>query len=78
MQTTVVDHPLARRALTVLRDQDTDRAAFRVAMDDLAGILVYEATRHLRVESVQVQTPLTVAEGTRLAEPPMAVPIGTP
>jgi uracil phosphoribosyltransferase len=75
VQTTVVDHPLALRALTVLRDQDTDRAGFRVAMDDLAGILVYEATRSLRVQTVQVTTPLAVTEGVRVTEPPMAVPI---
>ena len=75
MQTTIVDHPLALRALTTLRDQDTDRAAFRVAMDDLAGILVYEATRHLRVETVQVTTPLAVTDGVRVTEPPMAVPV---
>lgn len=75
MDTTVVDHPLARRALTVLRDQTTGRAAFRTAMDDLAGILVYEATRHLRVEAVDVQTPLAPTTGTVVAEPPMAVPI---
>jgi len=73
--TTVVDHPLALRALTTLRDQDTDRAAFRVAMDDLAGILVYEATRQLRVETVDVTTPLAVTQGVRVTEPPMAVPI---
>ena len=75
MQINVVDHPLALRALTTLRDQDTDRAAFRVAMDDLAGILVYEATRHLRVEAVQVTTPLAVTEGVCVTEPPMAVPV---
>lgn len=75
MLTTVVDHPLARRALTTLRDQDTDRAAFRTAMDDLAGILVYEATRQLRVEPVEVTTPLAVTQGVRVTEPPMAVPI---
>ncbi|WP_421118811.1 uracil phosphoribosyltransferase [Aquihabitans daechungensis] len=75
MQTTVVDHPLALRALTTLRDQDTGRAAFRVAMDDLAGILVYEATRQLRVEVVDVTTPLAVTQGVRVTEPPMAVPI---
>jgi uracil phosphoribosyltransferase len=73
--TTVVDHPLALRALTTLRDQDTDRAAFRIAMDDLAGILVYEATRQLRVEPVEVTTPLAITEGVRVTEPPMAVPI---
>jgi uracil phosphoribosyltransferase len=73
--TTVVDHPLALRALTVLRDEATERAAFRVAMDDLAGILVYEATRHLRVDRVTVTTPLAPAEGVRVSEPPLAVPI---
>jgi len=73
--TTVVDHPLARRALTTLRDRDTGRAAFRVAMDDLAGILVYEATRQLRVEQVRIATPLAETDGVRVAEPPMAVPV---
>ncbi|MEZ5138403.1 MAG: uracil phosphoribosyltransferase [Acidimicrobiales bacterium] len=75
MLTTVVDHPLARRALTTLRDRDTGRAAFRVAMDDLAGILVYEATRQLRVEQVRIATPLAETDGVRVAEPPMAVPV---
>ena len=75
MQTTVVDHPLALRALTILRDESTGRAAFRVAMDDLAGILVYEATRRLRIETFDVTTPLAVTEGVRITEPPMAVPI---
>ena len=36
MQTTIVDHPLAAQALGRLRDETTDRAAFRQAMDDLA------------------------------------------
>lgn len=73
--TTVVDHPLARQALTTLRDVDTDRTGFRSAMDDLAGLLVYEATRSLRTETVQVRTPLATTSGTRVAEPPMIVPI---
>jgi len=72
---TVVDHPLARRALTVLRDEDTDRSGFRSAMDDLAGILVYEATRRLRVEEVKVATPLGTATGVRVEDPPLAVPV---
>ncbi|MCU1352912.1 MAG: upp 1 [Acidimicrobiales bacterium] len=73
--TSVVDHPLAAQALTALRDEATDRATFRQAMDDLAGILVYEATRSLRTESYEVRTPLAATTGTRVAEPPMAVPV---
>jgi uracil phosphoribosyltransferase len=75
VEITVVDHPLARRALTMLRDQDTDRTAFRAAMDDLASILVYEATRNLKVQDQEVTTPLATTMGTAIAEPPMAVPI---
>jgi len=72
---TVVDHPLARQALTTLRDEGTDRTGFRTAMDDLAGLLVYEATRALRVETYEVRTPLATTTGVRVAEPPMIVPI---
>jgi uracil phosphoribosyltransferase len=72
---TVVDHPLAAQALTRLRDERTDRAAFRQAMDDLAVLLAYEATRTLRVETFPVTTPMADTTGFRVAEPPMVVPI---
>jgi uracil phosphoribosyltransferase len=72
---TVVDHPLAGQLLTRLRDATTDRAGFRRAMDDLSGILVYEATRHLAVETVDVETPLGPAPGVRVVDPPLVVPV---
>jgi uracil phosphoribosyltransferase len=75
MDVTVVDHPLAGQLLTRLRDGSTDRAGFRRAMDDLSGILVYEATRALAVEDIEVQTPLGAARGTRIARPPLVVPV---
>lgn len=75
MQVTVVDHPLAAQLLTRLRDETTDRAGFRRAMDDLSGILVYEATRDVPVEAHPVRTPLAEATGTRMACPPLVVPV---
>lgn len=75
MQVTVVEHPLAAQLLTRLRDEATDRAGFRRAMDDLSGILVYEATRHVEVEPVQVRTPLATTSGTRMVRPPLVVPV---
>lgn len=75
MHINVVDHPLARQALTTLRAEDTDRTGFRSAMDDLAGLLVYEATRSLRLEEIPIRTPLTDTVGVRVAQPPMIVPI---
>ena len=75
MELTVVDHPLAARLLTRLRDEDTDRAAFRIAMDELAGMLVYEACRTLPTEEVHVASPMGPAKGTRIAHPPLVVPV---
>lgn len=75
MDVTIVDHPLAARLLTRLRDQITDRATFRQTMDELAGMLVYEACRTLPTEPVVVQTPLGPAQGVRIAQRPLVVPI---
>ncbi|MEO6318585.1 MAG: uracil phosphoribosyltransferase [Acidimicrobiales bacterium] len=75
MQVTVVDHPLAAQLLTRLRETTTDRAGFRRAMDDLSGILVYEATRGIEVEAIDIATPMGPTTGTRLRRPPLVVPV---
>jgi uracil phosphoribosyltransferase len=75
MQVTVVDHPLAAQLLTRLREKATDRAGFRRAMDDLSGILVYEASRDIEVEAYDLETPMGPTTGTRLSRPPLVVPV---
>ena len=49
---TVIDHPLAAERLTILRDSGTPNAEFRQALDGLAGMLIYEATRDLPTEEI--------------------------
>jgi uracil phosphoribosyltransferase len=71
----VVDHPLASARLTTLRDEHTGSAAFRVALRDLTLMLVYEATRDAACETFAVRTPLAETVGTRLAKPPLLVPV---
>lgn len=71
----VVDHPLAADRLTTLRDATTDRATFRAAVRELAGILVYEALRGAPRVTVPVTTPVATTEGIRLANPPVLVPV---
>jgi len=76
MQTTVVDHPLIADKLTALRDVQTEAAGFRRLAGELATLLGYEATRHVRVEPQQVRTPVGIADGVRVAAPqPLLVPI---
>ena len=75
MDVRVVDHPLAAARLTTLRDERTDNAGFRAALRDLTLMLVYEATRELAVDVIDVRTPLADTAGTRLALPPLLVPV---
>jgi uracil phosphoribosyltransferase len=44
-------------------------------MDELAGMLVYEACRTLETSQVEVRTPLGPAAGVTIAHPPLVVPI---
>jgi uracil phosphoribosyltransferase len=76
MQTVVVDHPLVAHKLTTLRDARTDSPTFRSLTDELVTLLAYEATREVRVEPVEITTPVSPMTGTRLSSPrPLVVPI---
>jgi uracil phosphoribosyltransferase len=66
---TLVDHPLARAILTMLRDRRTDQISFRKGLVRLGRIIGMEMTRHLDVEKIYVETPLGVlAEGIRIPD----------
>ncbi|MFJ6280806.1 MULTISPECIES: uracil phosphoribosyltransferase [Arthrobacter] len=76
MRVLVVDHPLVSHKLTVLRDKNTPSPVFRLLTEELVTLLAYEATRDVRVEPVQIETPVTSAVGTGLVKPtPLVVPI---
>ena len=75
MDVRVVDHPVAAARLTTLRDERTDNAAFRAALCDLTLMLVYEATRDAATEPVSIRTPMAATMGSRLAAPPLLVPV---
>lgn len=76
MRVIVADHPLISHKLTTLRDKRTDSPTFRRLVDELVTLLAYEATRDVRVEEVDVETPVTTARGIKLATPrPLLVPI---
>jgi uracil phosphoribosyltransferase len=75
VRVTVIDHPLAAERLGILRDKSTPNSEFRQALDGLAGMLVYEATRELPTDDIVVTTPLAPVAGRRLRGVPMLVPI---
>ncbi len=76
MKIHIADHPLITHKLTVLRDERTDSPTFRRLTEEIVTLLAYEATREVKVESVNVKTPVAMAQGLHLAKPkPVVVPI---
>jgi uracil phosphoribosyltransferase len=76
MRLHVADHPLITHKLTVLRDKTTPSPTFRALVEELVTLLAYEATRNVRTEVVQIETPVAVTNGLWISEPrPLVVPI---
>jgi len=76
MRVHIADHPLIAHKLTALRDKTTDTPTFRRLADELVTLLAYEATREVRVEAVDIETPVSATRGIKLASPkPLVVPI---
>jgi len=76
MRVHIADHPLIAHKLTALRDKNTDSPTFRRLTDELVTLLAYEATREVRVEPVDIETPVAPTRGIKLASPkPLVVPI---
>lgn len=76
MRVHIADHPLITHKLTVLRDAATPSPVFRQLVEELVTLLAYEATRDVRVDRIEVQTPVALADGVRLSRPrPIVIPI---
>jgi uracil phosphoribosyltransferase len=68
-------HPLVLHKLSRLRDISTDPKKFRELVQEIAALLVYEATADLAVTQREVQTPLAKTTGWELKEKVGLVPI---
>ncbi len=76
MRVHVADHQLISHKLTYLRDKRTDSPTFRRLAEELVTLLAYEATRDVRVEPFEIETPIGPTTGIKLANPkPLVVPI---
>jgi uracil phosphoribosyltransferase len=64
---TVVDHPLVRHKLTLLRDKETSTASFRRLVREIAMLLCYEVTRDLKLDEVEIETPVARMKAEKLA-----------
>ena len=71
----VVDGPLSRHKLAVLRDERTPTTDFRQAMRELSLIMVAEATRKMPTRHESIRTPLTETGVDQISGPVCLVPV---
>jgi uracil phosphoribosyltransferase len=71
----ISQHPVIVHKITLLRDKRTSPPEFYRLVRELGTLLAYEATSDLRLEPVQIETPLETMTGGRLAGGVGIVPI---
>ncbi len=71
----ILEHPLIQNKLTRLRDVATNNHNFRLLLEELTSLMVYEITRSYPVREVTVKTPLEEMRGNVLDVPVVLVPI---
>jgi uracil phosphoribosyltransferase len=64
---TVIQHPLVRHKLSVLRDKETSKKKFKELVDEIAMLMAYEVTQDLPLQAVEIETPLEVTTEMKLA-----------
>lgn len=72
----ILDHPLLKHKISILRDKNTGTNEFRALIEEISMLMGYEALRDLPIEDIEVQTPIEscrtpVIAGKKLAVVPI-------
>ncbi len=74
-QLTVINHPLIKRDLSILRDKRTASHSFRTTLRRIASMMAYQVTSALRLSLISTETPLERTRGYVLRDEIVLVPV---
>lgn len=72
---TVLNHPLIKHKLTIMRKEETGSKDFRQNLDEIAELMAYEVCRDLPTELIDITTPVGPCKGEQLSKEVIIVPI---
>ena len=55
----LMDHPLIKHKITMIRDINTGSKDFRELVTELSTLMAYEVTRDFTLEDIEIETPIT-------------------
>ncbi len=72
----ILEHPLIKHKISMLRDKNTGTSEFRNLIEEIAMLMGYEALRDLPLEDVEIETPIEkcmtpMIKGKKLAVVPI-------
>jgi uracil phosphoribosyltransferase len=71
----IIDHPLVKRDLTLLRNKKTPSHQFRAILRRTASLMAYEVSRDLQIKEIEIHTPLEKTKGVAVDQQIVLVPI---
>jgi uracil phosphoribosyltransferase len=69
----ILDHPLIRHKLAIIRDKKTDTKNFREVIGELATLMAYESFKDIPTQEIEVETPLEKVKQTVVKENSIAI-----
>jgi uracil phosphoribosyltransferase len=72
---TVVENPLVKRDITILRNKDTRPADFRAALGRISYSIAVEISKNFQLNEIEVVTPLETTRGHLLQKQVVLVPV---
>ncbi|MBO7345545.1 MAG: uracil phosphoribosyltransferase [Clostridia bacterium] len=69
----ILDHPLIRHKLAIIRDKNTNTKQFREIISELATLMAYESFKDVPTQKIVVETPLETVEQTVVKENSIAI-----
>lgn len=69
----VMDHPLIQHKIGVIRREEVGSKDFRQIIGEIAMLMCYEATRNLKLQDVEIQTPICKMTARELQGKKLAV-----
>ena len=70
---TIMDHPLIKHKISMLRDKNTGTNEFRTLVEEIAMLMGFEALRDLPTEDVEIETPIETTKQPMIAGKKLAV-----
>ncbi|MBS5988981.1 uracil phosphoribosyltransferase [Anaerococcus hydrogenalis] len=64
---TVLDHPVIKHKISILRDKNTGSNEFRSIIREITILLAYEASKDFTLEEYEIETPICKTTGYKLS-----------